>query len=104
MTALADVFAKGKIAAPVDRIRVAEDWQSQSFGCDLFVDPPGQEWNNFVHSTNELVTVVEGRLAMTMYGETVVMEAGDEIFIPEGARHSVKNIHSGISRWLYGYD
>jgi quercetin dioxygenase-like cupin family protein len=50
------------------------------------------------------VTVAEGRLEVTVGGTSLVAEPGDEIFIPKGARHSVRNIHSDTTRWLYGYD
>ena len=95
---------RGKFETPVEQSYVASDWRARGFGCDLFVDPPGQEWNNFTHSTNELVAVIEGQLEMTVLGETHIMDAGDEIYIPKHALHSVKNIHTGISRWLFGYD
>jgi quercetin dioxygenase-like cupin family protein len=70
----------------------------------VFIDPPGREWNDFVHSTNELVTVVEGTLRMTIDGEELIAEPGDEVFIPKDAYHSVKNIHHATTKWLYGYD
>ncbi len=57
-----------------------------------------------MHHCNELVTVVEGRLEMEVAGETVTVEPGDEVFIPKGALHSVRNIHHAASVWLYGYD
>ncbi len=60
--------------------------------------------NDFVHGCNELVTVVEGRLEMTVAGETCAVAPGDEVFIPKGARHSVRNVHHATTRWLYGYD
>ncbi len=37
-------------------------------------------------------------------GETVTVEPGDEVFIPEGALHSLRNVHHATSIWLYGYD
>ena len=93
-----------KFTPPVDRAAVAADWQARGFSCDLFVDPPGQRWEDFSHATNELVTVVEGRLEMEIDGKVTIMEPGDEVFIPARAVHSVRNIHQGTSRWLYGYD
>jgi mannose-6-phosphate isomerase-like protein (cupin superfamily) len=98
------LLAKGKFALPVDRRAVGRDWRSRGYGCDEFVDPPGRQWNDFVHSTNELVTVLEGVLELTVERSRVVAGPGDEVFIPAGALHSVKNIHSGTTRWLYGYD
>jgi len=93
-----------KFAAPVDRSAVAADWRERGYSCDLFVDPPGRRWEDFVHGCNELVTVMEGRLEMEVAGDIMTMEPGDEVFIPKGALHSVRNIHSGTTRWLYGYD
>jgi quercetin dioxygenase-like cupin family protein len=83
---------------------VAADWRSRGFSCDLFVDPPGRAWDNFVHATNELVTVAEGCLEVTVAGHRFVAEPGDEIFIPKGAWHSVRNVHPAATRWLFGYD
>ena len=101
---MSELIRKGKFPTPVDRSAVAADWRARGFSCDLFVDPPGRAWNDFVHRNNELVTVAEGRLEITVNGERVVAEPGDEIFIPGGRLHSVRNIGAASTRWLYGYD
>lgn len=93
-----------KYSLPVNREHVAENWKARGYSCALFVDPPGREWTGFVHATDELVTVVEGRLQITVEGETVTARPGDEIFIPAGAVHTVKNIHDQTTYWLYGYN
>jgi mannose-6-phosphate isomerase-like protein (cupin superfamily) len=102
--AMPEPVVRGKFALPVERAAVAADWRARGYSCGLFVDPPGREWNDFVHGTNELVTVVEGRLEMTVAEARVVVGPGDEVFIPRGAVHSLRNVHGGITRWLYGYD
>lgn len=99
-----DVLSKRRFPSPVDSNAVARDWEALGYSCERFVDPPGREWNDFVHDTNELVTVAEGRLQLTFAGRHIVVEPGDEAFIPKGEMHSVKNIHAGITRWLFGYD
>lgn len=99
-----DHLTKGKFRHPVDRAAVAADWRGRGYSCDLFVDPPGRAWRDFVHRCNELVTVVEGRLEITLADARFVAEPGDEVFIPKGAQHSVCNIHPAATRWLYGYD
>ncbi len=101
---MSDLIVKGRFETPVDRSAVAADWHGRGYSCGLFVDPPGREWNGFVHGTNELVTVTEGRLELTIGGQRLVAGPGDEVFIPRGAVHSVKNIHDATTRWLYGYD
>lgn len=93
-----------KFRRPVDQGEVVRDWIQRGFSCEAFTDPPGQEWRHFVHDTNELVTVVEGRLDVTLHGENYLLEPGDELLIPRGAEHTVRNLHTGKTRWLYGYD
>lgn len=93
-----------KFPAPLDRDQVSHDWSQRGYSCDVFVDPPGREWNNFVHATNELVIVVVGKLRLTIGDEEIVAEPGDEVFTPKGMLHSVKNITSSSTEWLYGYD
>jgi mannose-6-phosphate isomerase-like protein (cupin superfamily) len=99
-----DQLKKNKFAVPVEKTAVTQDWRGRDYSCEWFVDPPGREWNDFVHGCNELVTVVEGRLQVTVAGESYVLEPGDEVYIPKGAVHSVKNIHHATTRWLYGYN
>lgn len=99
-----DNVTRSKFSQPVEKASVEKDWKKKGYSCSWFIDPPGQQWNNFVHSTNEMVTVVDGRLKMTIEGQSWIIEPGDEVFIPKGAVHSVKNIHSDETRWLYGYD
>ena len=55
-----------KFSVPIQLEDVAQSWGQRGYSCDLFIDPPGREWNNFVHSTHELVTVVVGKLRMTI--------------------------------------
>lgn len=93
----------GKFPIPVKREEVARDWAARGYSCEPFIDPPGREWNGFVHTTDELVTVIEGRLWMQVGDQSVEAGPGDEVFIPRGTRHSVRNVHRGTTRWLFGY-
>lgn len=97
-------LARHKFSIPPDRDQITRDWGRRGYSCDLFTDPPGREWNNFVHTTNELVTVMTGKLRLTIGDEEIVAAPGDEVFIPRGLLHSVKNIASSTTYWLYGYD
>lgn len=99
-----ELVTRQKFSLPVDQQVVSEAWRKRGYSCDGFVDPPGRSWNNFVHDCNELVTVVEGRLEMTVAGTRSILEPGDEMHIPRGVLHSVCNVHTGTTRWLYGYD
>ncbi len=93
-----------KFSDPIDASLVAAEWRERGYDCHEFNDPPGQRWEDFVHRTNEVVTVLEGRLEIEIDGERLEAGPGDEVFIPKHARHSVRNIHAGRTRWLFGYD
>jgi hypothetical protein len=69
------------------REKIAADWASRGFGCDLWTDPPGQTWEDFTHATDELVTVLEGEMEFEVGGKV----------------HSARNIGKSTARWLYGY-
>lgn len=99
-----DLLTPKRFETPFTQDQIAADWKGRGYSCHLFVDPPGQRWEDFIHDCNELVTVQQGRLEMEVDGDVVEMEPGDEVFIPKGANHSVRNIHSGVSKWLFGYD
>jgi uncharacterized protein YdcH (DUF465 family)/quercetin dioxygenase-like cupin family protein len=94
----------GKFRQPVDHGEVVRDWIERGFSCGAYTDPPGREWRDYRHDSDELVTVVDGRLEVSMRGESYVLEPGDELFIPRGVVHTVRNTHHATTQWLYGYD
>lgn len=98
------LIERSRFKQPVDRAAVGRDWAARGYDCRDFVDPPGREWNGFVHATNELVTVVSGRLRLIVDRHEIVAGPGDEVFIPRNVEHSVHNVHDGVTRWLFGYD
>ena len=91
------------MTTPVDQDSVAADWRERGFSCGLWVDPPGQVWADFVHDTDEIVMVVEGEVEFEIEGEIHRPSAGEELRIPAGASHTVRNLGKTESRWLYGY-
>ncbi len=87
----------------VDPEQVAREWAARGFSCDLWVDPPGQRWENFVHDVDELVVVLEGQMEFEVNGKVYHPAPGEELLIPAGAIHSARNIGTTTARWLYGY-
>lgn len=87
----------------IDQEQIARDWGARGFSCAMWVDPPGRCWEDFVHSTDELVLLVAGKLELEIEGAVLHPSVGDELFIPAGARHSVRNVGGRTARWLYGY-
>ncbi len=89
--------------ASVDREKVKRDWAARGFSCDLWVDPPGRVWADFVHDTDELVMLLEGEEEFEMGGKKCRLKAGEEILISAGITHTARNVGKITSRWLYGY-
>jgi quercetin dioxygenase-like cupin family protein len=85
------------------RKKVAADWASRGYRCDLWTDPPGQCWEGFRHAAGELVTVLEGEVEFEVAGQVHHPRVGEELLIPAGAVHSARNVGSTTARWLYGY-
>lgn len=87
----------------MDLHRVPDVWAERGFSCDIWTDPPGQVWADFVHSVDELVMPIEGEVEIEMQGRRLRPAEGEEVFIPAGVAHTVRNTGRVTSRWYYGY-
>ena len=86
-----------------NRKAIEKEWHTKGFSCDLWVDPPGQVWEDFKHETNELVYVLEGKIEFEIEGKRRTLSPGDEGFIPKNSLHSARNVGGTTAKWLYGY-
>lgn len=87
----------------VEQDKVSRNWAARGFSCSLWVDPPRQSWEDFVHGSDEVVMIVEGEVEFEIEGEVLRPKPGEELLIPAGTRHSVRNVGKSTSKWLYGY-
>lgn len=87
----------------IDKETVRADWAQRGFTCELWVDPPDQVWRDFLHDVDELVLLLEGQSLIELPGRSVKLNSGDELLIPAGTRHTVRNCGTGPARWLHGY-
>jgi quercetin dioxygenase-like cupin family protein len=88
---------------PVDVAEIRKDWTSRRFSCDVWIDPPGQTWEDFVHPVDELVLVLEGEVEFEIGGKVFHPRPGEELRIPALTRHSARNKGETVARWLFGY-
>ena len=56
-----------------------------------------------MHSTDELLLLIEGTLELEMHGKTLHPAVGEEVLIPAHTTHTVRNIGGTTARWIYGY-
>ena len=78
-------------------------WRDRGFTCELWVDPPEATWEDFVHDTDELVMLLDGQVTIEIAGRILRLEVGQEVMLPAGVRHTVRNVGGTSARWLYGY-
>ncbi|WP_340118213.1 cupin domain-containing protein [Pelagibius sp. 7325] len=100
---MSGVLRSGAYSAPVDHERVRLDWAGEGFSFGVFRDPPGQEWNDFVHESDEYVLVAEGAMEITVGAERFKAAPGDLVRIPRNTSHSLRTLSASGSVWLYGY-
>ena len=82
---------------------VRAEWARRGFSFEYWIDPPGQVWRDFVHDIDELVMLIEGELEVEIDGSAKRLSVGDELKIPAGARHTVRNVGDTPNRWCFGY-
>lgn len=83
--------------------RIKEDWAARGYSCEYWIDPPDQTWTDFIHDTDELVVLLEGEIELSFNGRTIRPGVGEEVLIPAGSRHTVKNTGAVSNRWCFGY-
>ncbi|HJM47947.1 MAG: cupin domain-containing protein [Candidatus Marinimicrobia bacterium] len=87
----------------IDHSAVRDDWYDRGFSCDIWIDPPGKIWTDFFHDTDELLMLIDGEIELEMDDNILHPKIGDEVLIPAGMSHTVRNIGLVTNHWFYGY-
>jgi len=87
----------------IDHSAVRDDWYDRGFSCDIWIAPPGKFWTDFVHDTNEFLMLIDGEIELEMDDNILHPKIGDEVLIPAGMSHTVRNIGLVTNHWFYGY-
>ncbi|MEP0814488.1 MAG: cupin domain-containing protein [bacterium] len=87
----------------IDLERVERDWTARGYTFGRFTDLPGREWKDYAHSTDEVMMVVEGEVEVELAGRKFTARPGEEINIPAGEPHSIRNVGPSVARWINGY-
>ena len=86
-----------------DAEMVSKDWDARGFSCCLWANPPDGVWKDYVHDTDELILVLQGRLEIVLPEETIHLAVGDECIVPQGVMHTVRTEGGVPAKWLYGF-
>jgi len=61
----------------IDLKKIEQEWKRRRFSFGLWVDPPGQAWEDYVHATDELFMVLEGEVELEMEGRVLRPRPGE---------------------------
>lgn len=86
----------------IDRSEIATDWHARGFSCGLWIDHAGREWTYHAHNTDELFMMISGELELELEGQSIRPSVGEEIRIPAGMPHTIRNVGGKTARWFYG--
>ena len=56
--------------------------------------PPGTFFDTHTHGVDKIDAVVSGRFRMVLEGAEIVLDPGDMVEVPRGARHSAEVVGS----------
>jgi quercetin dioxygenase-like cupin family protein len=85
----------------VDAQQVLQDWGARGFVGGFWIDPPGRSWERCRHHADQLLMLLDGSIELDIEGLLVRPSRGEEVLIPAGAVHSVRNVGGTDARWLY---
>ena len=63
---------------------------ARGYSVSRYVYPPGTYFPDHTHGVDKIDGVISGRFRMTMSGQTVILEAGDCLYVPRGGVHSAE--------------
>jgi len=64
--------------------------QARGYNVTRYVYPPGTYFPDHTHEVDKIDGVVSGRFRMTTKKGTVILEAGDALYVPRGTIHSAE--------------
>ncbi len=86
------MVTRGVFSVPVSRADVGQGWNTRGYDCTI-ANPHASGWksSNHVHHSDEVVTAVEGRVALVVGKQRFEAEPGDELFLPSNTLHRLEN-------------
>ena len=75
---------------PLSEIAMRKQLQNKGYQVSRYSYPPGTCFPEHTHNVDKIDGVLSGCFKMTMYGQSVILQAGDTLEVPRGAVHSAE--------------
>lgn len=62
-------------------------FESEGYHCTTYTYPPGTVFPEHQHGVDKVDAVLAGRFRITIGDESVILNAGDYIYVPAGVNH-----------------
>ena len=66
--------------------------EARGYVVNIYVYPPGTFFPDHSHEVDKIDAVLSGKFQMNMFGQTLVLSAGNCLSVPHGAMHSAEVI------------
>lgn len=100
---MTSVTLEESMKSGIQQEQIAPLWTEKGFSCELWIDLPGAVWENQRHEADELLMPVTGLLEIDILGQLLRPDLGEEVLIPAGTSHSIRNLGRSTACWLYGF-
>lgn len=76
----------------LDESALVELLENEGYCCTRYTYPEGTYFVEHSHAVDKVEAVLKGRLRINLYGESVILAAGDYIYIPANTIHTAEVI------------
>ena len=73
---------------PLNMLNMKKKLERLGYDCIEYKFPPGMHFGDHTHNISKKDAVVSGKMQIGMYGQEVILEAGDIIDIPKDTVHN----------------
>ncbi len=88
------MVTQGVFSVPVSRAEVGQDWNSRGYDCTSRLFLSGWRSSNHSHRSDEVLTTVDGRVALVVGEQRFEAGPGDELFLPSNTMHRLENTNT----------
>ncbi len=75
---------------PLSEAAMRKKLEQRGYRVARYVYPPGTFFPEHTHGVDKIDGVVSGRFRMTLEGREAILEAGDCLAVPRGAKHTAE--------------